>query len=80
MYFFGFGGDIPLFFGRYRDKLERRADIATVSGLSPGDTLQLRDLYPTTIAQRDTSGLPAFARLALPFRWPRASAIIEAAE
>jgi hypothetical protein len=50
MYFFGFGGDIPLFFGRYRDQLERRADIATVSGLSPGDRMQLHELYPTTTA------------------------------
>jgi hypothetical protein len=46
MYFFGFGGDIPLFFGRYREELERRADIARVSGLSTGDLAQLRELYP----------------------------------
>jgi hypothetical protein len=62
MYFFGFGGDIPLFFGRYRDKLERRADIATASGLSPGDMMQLSDLYPTTTARTDARAGPLLAR------------------
>jgi hypothetical protein len=70
MYFFGFGGDIPLFFGRYRDKLERRTDIGTVSGLSPGDTMQLRALYPTTVARVGAAQLHALAGLALPFRLP----------
>jgi hypothetical protein len=46
MYFFGFGGDIPRFFGRYRDQLAERADIMSVSGLSAGDILQLMALYP----------------------------------
>ncbi|HEX6997997.1 MAG TPA: matrixin family metalloprotease [Gammaproteobacteria bacterium] len=46
MYFFGFGGDVPRYFGRYRERLETRADIATVSALSPGDLAQLRALYP----------------------------------
>ena len=46
MYFFGFGGDIPRFFGRYRDELHERTDIAKVSGLSPGDLRQLEELYP----------------------------------
>ena len=32
MYFFGYGGDIPGFFGRYRTQLKSRADIARVSG------------------------------------------------
>ncbi len=45
MYFFGFGGDIPEFFGRYRDALGSRDDIANVSGLSAGDLTQLRALY-----------------------------------
>ena len=45
MYFFGFGGDIPEFFGRYRDALRSRDDIANVSGLSAGDLAQLRALY-----------------------------------
>lgn len=46
MYFFGFGGDIPRFFGRYREQLHERADIARVSGLSDGDLAQLAALYP----------------------------------
>ncbi|HEY8518567.1 MAG TPA: matrixin family metalloprotease [Gammaproteobacteria bacterium] len=46
MYFFGFGGDVPRFFGRYRERLETRADIADTSALSPGDLAQLRALYP----------------------------------
>ncbi len=45
MYFFGFGGDIPGFFGRYRDELRSRDDIANVSGLSAGDLTQLHALY-----------------------------------
>ena len=46
MYFFGYGGDIPAFFGRYRTRLRSRADIATVSGLSDADIARLRALYP----------------------------------
>ncbi len=46
MYFFGFGGDIPAFFGRYREQLHVRSDIAKVSGISAGDLAQLRALYP----------------------------------
>jgi hypothetical protein len=45
MYFFGFGGDIPRFFGRYREQLGERADIPHVSGLSKGDLAQLEALY-----------------------------------
>lgn len=45
MYFFGFGGDIPDFFGRYRRRLRSRADIASVSGLSGGDLEQLAARY-----------------------------------
>lgn len=45
MYFFGFGGDIPGFFGRYRDELSLREDIANVAGLSAGDLAQLQALY-----------------------------------
>lgn len=45
MYFFGFGGDIPRFFGRYRDQLRARGDIAKVSGLSAEDVRRLRALY-----------------------------------
>jgi hypothetical protein len=45
MYFFGFGGDIDEFFGRYRRTLSKRGDIAGSSGLSAGDLEQLRALY-----------------------------------
>ena len=45
MYFFGFGGDIPRFFMRYRERLGERADIPHVSGLSRGDLAQLDALY-----------------------------------
>ena len=45
MYFFGFGGDIPAFFARYRDQLSSRRDIAGISGLSEGDLSRLRALY-----------------------------------
>lgn len=46
MYFFGFGGDIPGFFGRYRTRLESRSDITSESGLSAGDIAQLLTAYP----------------------------------
>jgi len=42
MYSFEHGGDLSLYFGRYRAELRSRADIASVSGLSPGDLAQLR--------------------------------------
>jgi hypothetical protein len=44
MYAFGYGGDIPQFFGRYRARLGTRADIALDSGLSSGDLAQLREV------------------------------------
>lgn len=46
MFFFGYGGDIPSFFGRFRERLESRADLAAASALSSGDLEQLRALYP----------------------------------
>jgi hypothetical protein len=46
MYFFGFGGDIPAFFGRYRVGLRTRADIQGTAGLSEADIERLRTLYP----------------------------------
>ena len=46
MYFFGYGGDIVEYFGRYRRQLRSRADIARVSGLSDGDIKRLHALYP----------------------------------
>jgi len=45
MYAFGYGGDIPLFFMRYRRQLTTRNDIARVSGLSPADVSAVRALY-----------------------------------
>jgi hypothetical protein len=45
MYFFGYGGDIPGFFGRYRSQLRTRDDIERVSGLSDADVERLRMLY-----------------------------------
>jgi hypothetical protein len=45
MFFFGFGGDIPEFFGRYRRQLQTRDDIAKVSGVSDVDIARLRALY-----------------------------------
>lgn len=46
MYFFGFGGDIVEFFGRYRSRLAERGDISGESGLSTGDVDQLLAAYP----------------------------------
>jgi hypothetical protein len=46
MYFFGYGGDIPEFFGRYRSQISARAGIANASGLSEGDIARVRALYP----------------------------------
>lgn len=45
MYFFGYGGDIPGFFTRYRTQLKSRAGIQNVSGLSPDDVARVRALY-----------------------------------
>jgi hypothetical protein len=45
MYFFGFGGDIPGFFGRYRNQLQSRNDIAITAGLSTGDVNRVKALY-----------------------------------
>lgn len=45
MYYFGYGGDIPNYFGRYRAELRSRADIPKVSGLSSADAMRLKALY-----------------------------------
>lgn len=45
MYYFGYGGDIPAYFNRYRAQLHTRADIAKVSGLSDGDVARIRAIY-----------------------------------
>jgi hypothetical protein len=52
MYFFGFGGDISEFFGRYRRTLQERQDIRGSSGMSAGDVAQLRALYGSNPAPR----------------------------
>ena len=41
MYYFGFGGDIDEYFGRYRRKLSTRDDIRKNSGLSDADRKRL---------------------------------------
>ena len=45
MYFFGYGGDITEFFGRYRRTLRERNDMRSSAGLSRGDLEQLEALY-----------------------------------
>ena len=45
MYFFGYGGDIPGFFGRYREQLRSRADIPKHTGLSAADVNRVKSLY-----------------------------------
>ncbi len=45
MYSFQYGGDIPAYFGRYRERLTSRADIAAVSALSAGDAARVAALY-----------------------------------
>ena len=47
MYFFGYGGDIVEYFGRYRRQLRSRGDIARVAGLSDADIKRLGSLYPS---------------------------------
>ena len=46
MYYFGFGGDINEYFGRYRRKLAMREDIRKNSGLSPADIRRLLATFP----------------------------------
>lgn len=45
MYYFGYGGDVPEYFQRYRKRLKSRGDIGRVSGLSKNDALRLRTIY-----------------------------------
>ena len=45
MYYFGYGGDVVEYFGRYRAQLRTRNDIAAVSGLSDGDVIRIRAIY-----------------------------------
>jgi hypothetical protein len=60
MYFFGYGGDIGRYFGRYRERLTLRDDIAKNSGLSPADISRIRALYPAGVASSPASS-PAAA-------------------
>jgi hypothetical protein len=46
MYYFGYGGDVGAYFGRYRAQLHSRGDIASTSGLSQADVSRVRALYP----------------------------------
>jgi Matrixin len=45
MYFFGYGGDVVEYFGRYRAQLHSRNDIAAVPGLSDADVSRIRAMY-----------------------------------
>jgi len=45
MYSFQYGGDIREYFGRYRRRLSRRADIRRHSGISEQDRERLRELF-----------------------------------
>jgi hypothetical protein len=45
MNYFGYGGYIVEYFGRYRAQVHTRNDIAGVSGLSDGDVKRLRAIY-----------------------------------
>jgi hypothetical protein len=45
MYFFGYGGNILEYFGRYRAQLRERGDIADVAGLSDADVSRLQSMY-----------------------------------
>jgi len=45
MYYFGYGGDVPEYFGRYRAQVHARGDIAGVSGLSDSDVHRIRSIY-----------------------------------
>ena len=47
MYYFGYGGDINEYFGRYRRKLTVREDIRKNSGLSPADREHLMEKLPS---------------------------------
>ncbi len=42
MYSFQYGGDIPAYFGRYRNLLKTRGDIALHSGISDADRVAVR--------------------------------------
>ena len=45
MYFFGYGGDVGEYFGRYRAQLRSRNDIAAASSLSDADLSRIKEMY-----------------------------------
>ena len=45
MYYFGYGGDVVEYFGRFRAQIRSRNDIAAVSGLSDGDVSRIKAIY-----------------------------------
>ena len=45
MYYFGYGGDVTEYFGRYRAQIRTRNDIAGLSGLSDADIARIRAIY-----------------------------------
>jgi hypothetical protein len=45
MYYFGYGGNIVEYFGRYRAQIRSRNDIASVSGLSEADVTHIKAIY-----------------------------------
>jgi hypothetical protein len=45
MYYFGYGGNVPEYFGRYRVQIHTRGDIPGVSGLSDSDVNRIRTIY-----------------------------------
>jgi hypothetical protein len=46
MYSFQYGGDFARYFGRFRERLANRSQIAGTPGLSAADVDALRQLYP----------------------------------
>ena len=56
MFFFGYGGDIPNYFGRYRRKIQKREDIPRNWGLSESDIRRIRQLYPPSKARLGAPG------------------------
>ena len=51
MYYFGYGGDITEYFGRYRRKLAAREDIRKNSGISPADREHFLVALPKFLAR-----------------------------
>ncbi len=45
MYSFQYGGDIPGYFTRYRERLQGRGDIAKEAGLSVADVTRIREAH-----------------------------------